>query len=268
MKKGILLTAVVLLLLTGCSNTNNPQPSVTTPTQTAPVPSAISAVEPIAADQVSCIDYYDSGSPPDYSDAASAPEVPQVTYSQTDNIQNVLNWLSQLKLTTQSEPQSSAAPGAWCRYEIRQFDGSQTSLTFVENTVTFDGGSYTYENPSGSDPSQTIYTYWMAPQNRSYPAGTEEIIVELFNQTGGEMSITFSPQLEQAGADGWEGIECQSKFCGFPEPVDAAVMPMTIDMKSWYPGSTAGTYRLTMEAYDETGTPVKLSCVFELTEET
>lgn len=265
MKKGILMTAAVLLLLTGCANSNN-TPSPTT-TQTAAVPSAISAVEGKVADQVACIDYYDTGSPPDYNDANSSPEVPQVTYSQSDDIQNVLNWLSALKLTARSVPQSSAAPGAWCRYEIRQFDGSITSLSFVENTVTFDGGSYTYEDPSGNDPSKTIYTYWMAPQNHSYPVGTEEIIVELFNQTGGEMSITFSPQLEQAGADGWKDVECQSEFCGFPEPVDTAVLPMTIDMKSWYPGSTPGIYRFSMDAYDEEGNPVKLSCIFELTEE-
>ena len=267
MKKGLLITAAVMLLLAGCSNKNNIQPSPS-PSQAIAVPSAISAVEGITADQVACIDYYDTASPPDYDDGSSSPQVPQVTYSQSDDIQNVLNWLSALKLTAQAQPQSSAAPGAWCRYEIKRFDGSMTSLSFVENTVTFDGGSYTYEDPSGSDPSKTIYTYWLAPQNRSYPAGTKEIIVELFNQTGGEMAITFLPQLERADADGWSGIECQSEFCGSSDPVDTGVTPMTIDMKNWYSNSTAGLYRLSMDAYDEAGNPVKLSCIFELTEET
>lgn len=266
MKKGLLITAAIMLLLAGCSNTNNTQPSPS-PSQAAAVPSAISAVEGIAADQVAFIDYYDTASPPDYDDGSGSPQVPQVTYSKSEDIQSVLDWLSQLKLTAQAQPQSSAAPGAWCRYEIQSFDGSMTSLSFVENTVTYDNGSYTYEDPSGIDPSKKIYTYWMAPQNHSYPVGTEEIIVELFNQTGGEMAVTFLPQLEKAGADGWAGIECQSEFCGSSDPVDTAVLPMAIDMKNWYPGSTAGIYRLSMDAYDEAGNPAKLSCILELTEE-
>jgi uncharacterized lipoprotein NlpE involved in copper resistance len=269
MKKSILIIAAALLLLAGCANTNNtdnsPSPA---PSQTVAVPAVITPVEGITADQVACIDYYDTGSPPDYGDAAGSPEVPQVTYSQSNDIQSVLDWLSQLKLTAQAEPQSTAAPGAWCRYEIRQFDGGTASIAFVENTVIFDDSGYTYEDPSGSDPSKTIYTYWMAPQNHSYPVGTEEIIVELFNQTGGEMAVTFLPQLEQAGTDGWTSIPCQSEFCGASDPVDTAVLPMSIDMKNWYPNSTAGIYRLSMDAYDDEGNPVKLSCIFELTKET
>jgi len=269
MKKSFLIITVALLLLAGCANTNNTDNSPSpVPSPTAAVPAAIAPVERITADQVACIDYYDTGSPPDYDDDNGSPEVPQVTYSRSEDIQSVLNWLSQLKLTAQAAPQSTAAPGAWCRYEIRQFDGGTASVAFVEDTVMFDDSSYIYEDPSGSDPSKTIYTYWMAPQNRSYPVGTEEIIVELFNQTGDEMAVTFLPQLEQADTNGWTGIQCQSEFCGSPDPVDTAVMPMAIDMKNWYPGSTPGVYRLSLDAYDEEGNPIKLSCIFELTEET
>jgi uncharacterized lipoprotein NlpE involved in copper resistance len=269
MKKGILMIAAALLLLAGCSNTNNEQinPSPT-PSQTAAITQTIGAAEGITADQVAYIDYFDTASPPNYDENLSSAELPQVTYSKPEDIQGVLEWLSQIKLIAQAEPQSTAAPGAWCRYEIKSFGGSVTSIAFVEDTVIFDGGSFTYENPSGSDPSKTIYTYWMAPQNRSYPVGTEEVIVELFNQTGGEMAVTFVPQLQQAGKDGWTDIECQSEFCGSSDPVDTAVMPMAIDMKNWYPNSTAGIYRFSLDAYDEAGNPIKLSCIFELTQET
>jgi hypothetical protein len=256
MKKSIFAAAAVILLLTGCSNTN--QSASPAPSPTAAASESISIIEDVSPQQVAYIDYFDARSP----DGVAA-----VTYSKSEDIQSVLGWLSQLKMMGQTEPQSSAAPGTWSQYQIKLFSGGTVTVSFAENTVSFDEGSYNFNDPSGKNPGDTVYTMWMAPQYRSYPVNTDEIIVELFNQTGSEVAITFVPRLEKAEVNGWIEVACQSEFCGTEEPVAIPVMPMTIDMKTWYPGSTAGTYRLTMDASDSSGNPLTLSCVFELTEE-
>ncbi len=260
MKKIIPAVAALLLLLTGCANTDKSAPA--SPTAAAASPTAavlnkIDTVEDINPEQVALIDYFDDRSPEG---------VASVTYSKADDIKGILGWLSQLKLTGQAEPQTTGAPGSWGRYEIKLFSGSANTISFNENVVTFEDGSYSFEDPSGGNPADTVYTIWMAPQHRAYPKDTGEIIVELFNQTGGEIAITFLPKLEKADAGGWSEIACQSQFCASSDPVGIPVMPLTIDMKTWYLSSPPGIYRLSMDAFDENGNPLTLSCVFELTE--
>ncbi len=264
MKKSLLAAAVLLSLLAGCSNSNqnapaspSPAAAASTPTAAA-VPEAIGAVDDISPEQVAYIDYYDDRSPAG---------VASVTYSKTDAIKDVLNWLAQLKLKGQADDQATGAPGTWGEYQIKLFDGREITVSFNENTVSDDSGRYTFEDPSGQNPADTVYTVWMAPQHRDYPVGTEEIIVELFNQTGGEIAITFVPKLDKKEATGWSTMACASQFCASSDPVDVPVFPMSIDMKTWYPSSPAGTYRLSMEAFDQDGNPLTLACVFNLTEE-
>ena len=258
--KKIFLVLTAVLLLTGCSNNNNnasASPSPTAAVSSAAVPSSIGSVSGLSAGQVAYIDYFDDRSP----DGVSS-----VTYSKAEDVQSVLGWLSQLKLTGQAEPQTTGAPGSWSRYEVKLFTGGVVTLSFNENVATFEDGSYSFEDPSGKNPGDTVYTMWMAPQHREYPQDTGEIIVEFFNQTGGEVAVTFVPKLEKADADGWHEITCQSQFCGTADPVDIPVTPLTIDMKTWYPSCSPGAYRFTLDAEDKDGNPLTLSCVFELTE--
>lgn len=260
MKKIIPAITALLLLLTGCGNTDKSTPASPSPTaaaSSAAVPSTISTASDISSDQVAYIDFFDDRSPEG---------VAAVTYSKADDIKGILGWLSQLKLTGQAEPKATGAPGSWGRYELKLFTGGMMTISFNENVVTFEDGSFTFEDPSGKNPADTIYTIWMAPQHREYPADTGEIIVELFNQTGGEIAITFLPKLEKADADGWSEKTCQSQFCASSDPVDIPVTPLTIDMKTWYPSSSPGTYRFTLDAFDVNGNPLTLMCVFELTE--
>ncbi len=258
MKKIILAAAALLVLLAGCSNTDQTDTSDSPSPTAVAVPETVSAVEDITPEQVAYIDFFDDRSPDG---------IASVTYSKTDDIGSVLNWMSQLKLTGQADPQATGAPGTWGRYDVKLFGGDVSTVSFNENTVTYDGDSYTYEDPSGQNPADTVYTIWMAPQHRDYPVDTGEIIVELFNQTGGEVAITFIPRLEKAEANSWSSVACAAQFCASSDPVDVPVLPMTIDMKTWYPSSPAGTYRLSMDAFDENGNPVVLACVFNLTEE-
>lgn len=264
MKKSFLAAAVLLSLLAGCSNSNQNAPASPSPAAAASspiataVPEAIGAVDDISPEQVAYIDYYDDRSPAG---------VASVTYSKAEDIGSVLDWLSQLKLTGQAEPKPIKSTETWGRYDLRLFSGGIITVSYNENVVTFDGGSYTFEDPSGQNPADTVYTVWMAPQRRDYPVDTDEIIVELFNQTGGEIAITFVPKLEKQEATGWSTMTCASQFCASSDPVDVPVFPMTIDMKTWYPSSPAGTYRLSMEAFDQNGNPLTLACVFNLTEE-
>lgn len=264
MKKSFLAAAVLLSLLAGCSNSNQNAPASPSPAAAASspiataVPEAIGAVDDISPEQVAYIDYFDDRSPAG---------VASVTYSKTDAIKDVLNWLAQLKLKGQADAQATGAPGTWGEYQIKLFDGREITVSFNENTVSDDSGRYTFEDPSGQNPADTVYTVWMAPQRRDYPVDTDEIIVELFNQTGGEIAITFVPKLEKQEATGWSTMTCASQFCASSDPVDVPVFPMTIDMKTWYPSSPAGTYRLSMEAFDQDGNPLTLACVFNLTEE-
>ncbi len=260
MKKTLITAVVFILMLTGCSNTNQ-TPSVSPSAKEASppagtVPSAITSVADLSSDQVAYIDFFDDRSP----EGVSA-----VTYSKAEDVKSILGWLSQLKLTGPADPQTTGAPGVWGRYEIKLFSGGMVTVSFDENIVTFDDSQYTFEDPSGQNPADTVYTVWMAPQHRTYPADTDQIIVELFNQTGGEIAVTYVPKLEKADADGWHEVACRSQFCGSSEPVDVPVSPMTIDMKTWYPSSSPGAYRLTIEASDKDFNPVMLSCVFELT---
>ncbi len=263
MKKSFLAAAVFLSLLAGGCNSNQNAPAspspvaASSPTATA-VPEAIGAVDDISPEQVAYIDYFDDRSPAG---------VASVTYSKTDAIQDVLDWLAQLKLKEQTDAEPTAALGTWGEYQIRLFDGREITVSFNKNTVADESGRYTFEDPSGQNPADTVYTVWMAPQRRDYPVGTDQIIVELFNQTGGEIAITFVPTLEKQKATGWSAMTCESQFCASSDPVDVPVFPMTIDMKTWYPSSPAGTYRLSMEAFDQNGNPVTLACVFNLTEE-
>lgn len=264
MKKCLFAAAALLMLLAGCSNTDNSAPVSPSPTTIATSPAAsagpdtISAVKGITPEQVAYIDFFDDRSPEG---------VAAVTYSKAEDIGSVLDWLSQLKLTGQAEPKPIKSTETWGRYDLRLFSGGMISISYNENVVTFDGGSFTFEDPSGQNPADTVYTVWMAPQHRDYPVGTDEIIVELFNQTGGEIAITFVPKLEKQEATGWSAVTCASQFCASSDPVDVPVFPMTIDMKTWYPASPAGTYRLSMDAFDADGNPLVLACVFNLTEE-
>ncbi len=248
MKKIFLYISALLLLLAGCAhNTAQPSTSASPVTETAPLPISIPELEMPSAQSVSYIDYL----PPDMTTAS---------YCDESEITIILDWLDQIELTAPSDMETEA-PGDWSNYVIHCFDGSEFKVFFSGDTVSFGEGRYTYK--STLEKPLTERDIWLSAGQQSY-AVTEEIVVELYNQTGGEIAVTFAPKLEQATENGWVHVKCEGLFCGTPDPVDQSVTPMTLLMSEWYPNIQAGTYRLSLTAYDSDFEPFTVSCVFVL----
>lgn len=104
-------------------------------------------------------------------------------------------------------------------------------------------------------------------EQQSFPLDAAQLGYTLQVPAGEEYSVVLAPKLERKGDGGWEDVACTGGFCGTPDQLKESHQGVL--ETAWYPELTAGTYRLSFQAWPGLETDFDkaqpVSATFELT---